>query len=182
MRQNGSFCTFIFILILSIGTFVAFLVNAGAGNAAAAGVAIGFFLVAILAASAIRVPDLWDRAVILRLGQFQALKGPGLFFIIPVVDAIPYRIDTRVITTRFKAEKTLTKETVPVDVDAVLFWKVVDPKLAALDVVSGYEALVKQKTIPLGFKTSNSEGAPNGEDIKHKFVLARNWSQCLSKS
>jgi regulator of protease activity HflC (stomatin/prohibitin superfamily) len=69
--------------------------------------------------------------VILRLGHFHALKGPGLFFIIPVIDAIPYWIDTRVITTGFKAEKTLTKDTVPVDVDAVLFWKVVDPKKAA---------------------------------------------------
>jgi regulator of protease activity HflC (stomatin/prohibitin superfamily) len=59
------------------------------------------------------VADQWDRAVILRLGKFRALKGPGLFFIIPVIDAIPYWIDTRVITTGFKAEKTLTKDTVP---------------------------------------------------------------------
>jgi regulator of protease activity HflC (stomatin/prohibitin superfamily) len=74
------------------------------------------------------VADQWDRAVILRLGKFHALKGPGLFFMIPVVDSIPYWIDIRVITTGFKAEKTLTKDTVPVDVDAVLFWKVVDPE------------------------------------------------------
>ena len=63
----------------------------------------------------LRIEDQWDRAVILRLGHFHALKGPGLFFIIPVVDAIPYWIDTRVITTGFKAEKTLTKDKVPVD-------------------------------------------------------------------
>ncbi len=70
----------------------------------------------------------------MRLGKFRSLKGPGLFFIIPVIDVIPYWIDTRVITASFKAEKTLTKDTVPVDVDAVLFWKVLDPKKAALDV------------------------------------------------
>jgi regulator of protease activity HflC (stomatin/prohibitin superfamily) len=70
----------------------------------------------------------------LRLGRFHALKGPGLFFIIPIIDNIPYWIDIRVITTSFTAEKTLTKDTVPVDVDAVLFWKVIDPKKAALDV------------------------------------------------
>jgi regulator of protease activity HflC (stomatin/prohibitin superfamily) len=64
-----------------------------------------------------------------------------LFFIIPVVDAIPYWIDTRVITTGFKAEKTLTKDTVPVDVDAVLFWKVLDPKKAALDVADYRSAI-----------------------------------------
>jgi regulator of protease activity HflC (stomatin/prohibitin superfamily) len=79
--------------------------------------------------------------VILRLGRFHALKGPGLFFIIPVIDTIPYWIDTRVITTGFKAEKTLTKDTVPVDVDAVLFWKVVDPKQAAL-AVSDYQSAI----------------------------------------
>ncbi len=83
----------------------------------------------------------WDRAVILRLGKFHSLRGPGLFFIVPVVDAIPYWIDTRVITTSFKAEKTLTKDTVPVDVDAVLFWRVLDPKRAALDVADYITAI-----------------------------------------
>ena len=70
----------------------------------------------------------------LRLGRFRSLEGPGLFFIIPIIETVPYWIDTRVIASAFKAEKTLTKDTVPVDVDAVLFWKVIDPKKAALDV------------------------------------------------
>jgi regulator of protease activity HflC (stomatin/prohibitin superfamily) len=70
----------------------------------------------------------------LRLGRFRSLEGPGLFFIIPILETVPYWIDTRVITSSFKAEKTLTKDTVPVNVDAVLFWKVLDPKKAALDV------------------------------------------------
>jgi regulator of protease activity HflC (stomatin/prohibitin superfamily) len=60
------------------------------------------------------------------------LRGPGFFFIIPIIDNIPYWIDTRVITTSFKAEKTLTKDTVLVDVDAVLFWEVLDSQKAAL--------------------------------------------------
>ena len=104
-------------------------------------IGVGAFVLALVVSSAIQVADQWDRAVILRLGQFHALKGPGLFFIIPVIDAIPYWIDTRVITTGFKAEKTLTKDTVPVDVDAVLFWKVVDPKKAALDVADYQSAI-----------------------------------------
>ncbi|HEX3024537.1 MAG TPA: slipin family protein [Chitinophagaceae bacterium] len=66
--------------------------------------------------------------------KFQKQSGPGLFFIVPIIDTIPYCIDTRVITTSFKAEKTLTKDTVPVDVDAVLFWKVISPQKAALEV------------------------------------------------
>ena len=68
-------------------------------------------------------------------------KGPGLFFIIPVIDTIPYWIDIRVITSSFMAERTLTKDTVPVNVDAVLFWKVVDPMKAALDVADYQSAI-----------------------------------------
>jgi regulator of protease activity HflC (stomatin/prohibitin superfamily) len=104
-------------------------------------IGVGAFAVALIVSSAIKVADQWDRVVILRLGHFHALKGPGLFFIIPIIDAIPYWIDTRVITTGFKAEKTLTKDTVPVDVDAVLFWKIVDPKKAALDVADYQSAI-----------------------------------------
>src|SRR4029078_9446730 len=91
--------------------------------------------------SSIKVANPWDKAVVLRLGNFHSLNGPGLFFIIPIVDTIPYWIDIRVITTSFKAEKTLTKDTVPVDVDAVLFWKVLDPQKAALDVAEYQSAI-----------------------------------------
>jgi regulator of protease activity HflC (stomatin/prohibitin superfamily) len=69
------------------------------------------------------------------------MRGPGVFFIIPIIDTIPYWIDIRVISSSFNAEKTLTKDTVPVDVDAVLFWKVVDPQKAALD-VADYQAAI----------------------------------------
>ncbi|MGZ5516094.1 MAG: slipin family protein [Limisphaerales bacterium] len=95
----------------------------------------------MVVASATQVANQWDRAVILRLGEFRALKGPGLFFIIPVLDAIPYWIDIRVITSGFKAEKTLTKDTVPVDVDAVLFWQVMNPQQAAL-AVADYQSAI----------------------------------------
>jgi len=91
-------------------------------------------ITAILVFAAVKVADQWERVIVLRLGKFHSLQGPGLFFIIPIVETVPYCIDTRVITTSFKAEKTLTKDTVPVDVDAVLFWKVIDPRKAALEV------------------------------------------------
>ncbi|MDB4793693.1 SPFH domain-containing protein, partial [Methylacidiphilales bacterium] len=141
MRQNSSFSTLIFIIIFGVGAVFTYIVNAVAGNVVAGCIGVGVFVLAGVASCAIRVANQWDRAVILRLGQFHALKGPGLFFIIPVIDAIPYWIDTRVITTGFKAEKMLTKDTVPVDVDAVLFWKVVDPKKAALDVADYQSAI-----------------------------------------
>ena len=141
MKSNNSFGTLIFLIIFAIGSSIAYMLSGEIGNIVAAWIASSAFLIAIIACSAIRVADQWDKAVVLRLGQFQALRGPGLFFIIPVIDAIPYWIDTRVITTGFKAEKTLTKDTVPVDVDAVLFWKVVDPKRAALDVADYQSAI-----------------------------------------
>ena len=87
-----------------------------------------------MSSSSLKIADQWDRAVVLRLGNFHSLKGPGLFFIVPLIDRITAWIDIRTISTSFKAEKTLTKDTVPVDVDAVLFWKVIDPKKAALEV------------------------------------------------
>jgi regulator of protease activity HflC (stomatin/prohibitin superfamily) len=90
--------------------------------------------VGLIIGEGVKVAAPWDRAVVLRLGRFKGLKGPGIFFIAPVVETIPYWIDTRVIWTSFRAEQTLTRDTVPVDVDAVLFWRVVDPSKAALAV------------------------------------------------
>jgi len=98
-------------------------------------------IIASFVSSAIKIADPWDKAVVLRLGKFQSLRGPGIFFIIPILDTIPYWIDVRVISTSFKAEKTLTKDTVPVDVDAVLFWKVFDPQKAALEVADYITAI-----------------------------------------
>ena len=98
-------------------------------------------LVASLLVASIRIADQWNRAVLLRLGKYRGLRGPGLFFIVPLIDTIPYWIDTRVLTVSFKAEKTLTKDTVPVDVDAVLFWRIVDPEKAAL-AVADYKSAV----------------------------------------
>jgi regulator of protease activity HflC (stomatin/prohibitin superfamily) len=83
---------------------------------------------------ALKVASQWEKAVVLRLGRFHGLRGPGVFWIIPIIDAIPAWIDHRVMVTPFSAAKTLTKDTVPVDVDAVLFWVVWDAEKAALEV------------------------------------------------
>lgn len=138
MKNNSSFASLIFVVIMGLGVAIALT-----GNSDEFKISIGVvtFLIALIVSLSIKVADQWNRAVVLRLGRFQSLQGPGLFFIIPVIDVIPYWIDIRVITTSFKAEKTLTKDTVPVDVDAVLFWKVVDPEKAALDVADYYSAI-----------------------------------------
>ena len=90
---------------------------------------------------ALKVASQWEKAVVLRLGKFKGLKGPGLFWIIPGIDAVSTWVDHRVMVTPFAAQKTLTKDTVPVDVDAVLFWLVWDAEKAALE-VKNYEAAV----------------------------------------
>lgn len=134
MRQNRSIAALAFIIIFGAGAAFAYARIGETARAQAFWIGVISLGLAVAVSAAIKVADQWDKAVVLRLGKFHSLKGPGLFFIIPVFDAIPYWIDTRVIATGFKAEKTLTKDTVPVDVDAVLFWKVLDPKKAALDV------------------------------------------------
>jgi len=141
MRKSSSFATLIFIVIFGIGTGVTYAMYNVSANVQTVWIGVIAFFVALFVSLAIKVADQWDKAVILRLGKFRSLQGPGLFFIIPVIDSIAYWIDTRVITASFKAEKTLTKDTVPVDVDAVLFWKVLDPKKAALDVADYQSAI-----------------------------------------
>ena len=89
----------------------------------------------------LKIADQWEKAVVLRFGKFHSLRGPGLFWILPVVDVIAKWIDHRVMVTPFNAEKTLTKDTVPVDVDAVLFWMVWDAEKAALEVADYFSAI-----------------------------------------
>jgi regulator of protease activity HflC (stomatin/prohibitin superfamily) len=88
-----------------------------------------------------RVAQQWERAIVLRLGRFIGLRGPGLFWVVPFVDRVSTWIDQRTITTSFAAEQTLTSDTVPVNVDAVLFWLVHDAQKAALE-VQDYEQAV----------------------------------------
>lgn len=91
-------------------------------------------IVSIMWLACLRVADQWDRVVVLRFGRFTAVRQPGVFFLVPFIDTIGSWIDTRVHTTDLLAEQTLTRDTVPVDVDAVMFWFVFDPKKAALEV------------------------------------------------
>jgi regulator of protease activity HflC (stomatin/prohibitin superfamily) len=97
------------------------------------GLIVGVVLGLLLGLSP-KIARQWERTVVLRLGRYVGLRGPGLFWIVPFVDTIPAWIDQRVITTSFAAEETLTSDTVPVNVDAVLFWMVYDPEKAALEV------------------------------------------------
>jgi len=139
MRKPSALPALIFVLIILVGFGIAYATSTY--HVASAVVAIVTVIVALVVSSSLKVADQWEKVVVLRLGRFRSLEGPGLFFIIPIIESVAYWIDTRVITATFKAEKTLTKDTVPVDVDAVLFWKVVDPKTAALGVADYVSAI-----------------------------------------
>jgi regulator of protease activity HflC (stomatin/prohibitin superfamily) len=133
VRING-IAGALFTLFLIIGTLGAVWMD---GWASPMVIAI-FITVATLIACyflfALKIARQWEKAVVLRLGRFKALKGPGLFWLLPLIGTAPVWIDHRVMVTPFNAEKTLTKDTVPVDVDAVLFWVVWDAEKAALEV------------------------------------------------
>ncbi|MEN8211356.1 MAG: slipin family protein [Thermodesulfobacteriota bacterium] len=96
--------------------------------------AIAGAIISLFLASTIQIADQWEKAIVLRLGKYRGLKGPGLFFIIPIIDRVDAFIDQRIRVTDFSAEKTLTKDTVPVNVDAVVYWTVWDAEKAALEV------------------------------------------------
>lgn len=127
----GSPINVIAFLVFVVPTLAGIGVTLTLGNPyfAVAGLIAGYVL-----AQAPRVAAQWERAVVFRLGRYTGLRGPGLFWIVPFIETLPATIDQRVVTTGFAAEQTLTADTVPVNVDAVLFWMVHDAERAALEV------------------------------------------------
>ncbi len=129
----------VFVIVMALGLLATSLFSFKGINLNLA-ILFSFFLAAFLFFSP-RVANQWEKAVLLRLGKFVGLKGPGLFWVFPFFERTVMWIDLRVRTTGFAAEKTLTSDTVPVNVDAVLFWTVSDPKKTALEVEDYEEAV-----------------------------------------
>ncbi|MGB7219549.1 MAG: slipin family protein [Vicinamibacterales bacterium] len=129
--------------VVSVALLVASLAIGAAWSIATRGPVpmIVMGLVGLVAMQSPRVAQQWERAVVLRLGRFRGLRGPGLFWIVPFLDTVSSWIDQRTITTTFAAEQTLTADTVPVNVDAVLFWMVHDAEKAALEVQRYWQAV-----------------------------------------
>jgi regulator of protease activity HflC (stomatin/prohibitin superfamily) len=100
-----------------------------------------FFLVAIVIVMSVKVANAWEKYVVLRVGKLHGVRGPGLFMIIPVVDNVVAVIDERIQTTSFNAEQALTKDTVPVNVDAIIFWHIHDAQKAALAITDYRQAI-----------------------------------------
>lgn len=142
MRGTSAIQVVIFSVLCALALAVSWPVRAVAGDLAGALIFVALALTSWAIASSIRIARQWQHAVVLRLGKFRGLRGPGVFFIVPFIDSVAMVVDRRTITTPFRAEKTLTLDTVPVDVDAVLFWKVVDTERAAL-AVERYDVAVQ---------------------------------------
>jgi regulator of protease activity HflC (stomatin/prohibitin superfamily) len=104
-------------------------------------VAVIVVLVVLFLFRAVRLVTEWNRAVVLRLGRFHAIKGPGLFLVIPLVDQVAFIVDMRVETTTITAEQALTKDTVAVGVDAIVFWQVEDARAAAINIANYRQAI-----------------------------------------
>lgn len=141
MKQPNNLQVAVFLVLFAIGLLAAYSLYTATGEPASLVLGLAVLLVALFVSAAIQLANQWEKAVVLHLGRFKGLFGPGVFVIVPLVETVAYWIDTRIITTSFTAEKTLTKDTVPVDVEAVLFWRVVDPERAAL-LVEDYRAAV----------------------------------------
>ena len=127
-----------------ITTFLVFALAAG-------GIAVGYrenlylgvalLAVALIVAASLKMANVWEKFVILRMGKLQSVKGPGVFAIIPILDSVVAVIDARIQTTAFNAEQALTKDTVPVNVDAIIFWHVHDAEKAALAITNFRQAI-----------------------------------------
>jgi len=130
-----------FAIVLVAATVGALLMDGKVADWLIGTYVLGLTLIGAYILYALRIASQWEKAIVLRLGRFHKLAGPGLFWMVPIIDTLPAWIDHRVMVSPFAAEKTLTKDTVPVDVDAVLFWVVWDAEKAALE-VEDYKAAI----------------------------------------
>jgi regulator of protease activity HflC (stomatin/prohibitin superfamily) len=104
-------------------------------------IGVPLVILALIIAASLKMANTWQKFVVLRAGNLQGVKGPGLFLIIPIIDSVVAVIDERIQTTSFNAEQALTKDTVPVNVDAIIFWHVHDARKAALEITNYREAI-----------------------------------------
>ncbi|MGZ6020667.1 MAG: SPFH domain-containing protein [Phenylobacterium sp.] len=137
------------------------------------GLAALLALIGILTPASLKMANHWERAVVLRLGRLQSISGPGLFVIVPVIDQVVYWLDQRIQTTEFNAEQALSKDTVPVDVDAVVFWQIHDPERAALEITDYRSAISRVAQTSLREMVGSSLLSTLLSDRKHGDEMLR---------
>lgn len=120
--------------ITAFAVFVLVVAGAGIEFMSPGPSGVPFFVAAVIVAMSLKMANTWQKFVILRAGKLQGVKGPGLFVIFPILDSVVAVIDERIQTTAFSAEQALTRDTVPVNIDAIIFWQVHDARAAALEI------------------------------------------------
>ena len=113
------------------------------GSRALYGAAAVLVVIALLIPQALKIANQWERAVVLRLGRLVGVRGPGLFVIVPFIDQVAVWLDQRIQTTEINAEQALSKDTVPVNIDAVIFWQIHDPERTALEIIDYRQAITR---------------------------------------
>jgi regulator of protease activity HflC (stomatin/prohibitin superfamily) len=148
-------------------------------NTVANGGVLGYWLCGLLIVAGALVPmslkiaQQWERAIVLRLGRLQSVRGPGVFFIVPIIDDVAAWLDQRIQTTEFNAEQALSKDTVPVDVDAVVFWQIHDAERAALEITDYRSAISRVSQTSLREMVGSSLLSSLLSDRKHGDALLR---------
>jgi regulator of protease activity HflC (stomatin/prohibitin superfamily) len=139
-KQANPVSTTVFLIFMGLGILGSALAGQMADDRVP-WIMLASFVPAFYVLFALKIANQWEKAVVLRFGKFQWMAGPGMFWIVPIVDSVPAWVDHRVMVTPFNAERTLTKDTVPINVDAVLFWVVWDAQKAALEVENYHDAI-----------------------------------------
>ena len=140
-RPASVLSTLVFLLALLVGWLTFHNAGPGPGRWAGFGLAGLIALAAALIPQALMMANQWEKAIVLRFGKLVAIRGPGLFVIVPVIDRVAAWIDQRIQTTEFNAEQALSRDTVPVNIDAVAFWQIHDPERAALEITDYRQAI-----------------------------------------
>lgn len=141
-RGANASATLVSLVLIGLGV-IAVVCFTQTNPVLAAILAIPLIIVGVLTPMSMKMAAQWERAIVLRLGRFHRVAGPGLFFVVPFIDAAGVWLDQRIQTTEFNAERALTKDTVPVDVDAVVFWQIHDPERAALEIADYLSAIAR---------------------------------------
>jgi regulator of protease activity HflC (stomatin/prohibitin superfamily) len=160
LKMKADFSLFLLrlvILIVSAALILIFPVSTTLGNTTDIGISIAIFLVVLIIIFCIRKNNEWERSIVLRFGKFQKVRGPGLFFLMPVADRVAQTVDIRIRVSDFSAQKTLTGDSVTVDVDAICFWLVWDPQKAVLEVENYFDAVVYSSKTALRNAISNHD-------------------------
>jgi regulator of protease activity HflC (stomatin/prohibitin superfamily) len=133
---------FVILIVASAALAAVFFKTSASGNTEDICVYTAVFIIVFILTFCIRKNNEWERAIVLRFGKFQKVRGPGLFFLLPVADRVAQTVDIRIRVSDFSAQKTLTGDSVTVDVDAICFWLVWDPQKAVLEVENYADAVV----------------------------------------